>query len=182
MDCLTLVVCDACVLLRTLCGVRPLQTCSCTACGHLSEFIILLFCLTCIVSLVFLLKPEFEQSTTSERVFLLVTFGLTVIFSLFVLVKVFHRWRDASSQQTLVANERRAPRQAPGATLTSRAMSMLSGRQAGAGAATDASGVYTAAPGGPTSQHTTASGTDSDAEDGGRLPTSFAVTVIANMY
>lgn len=158
----------------------PSQTCSCAACGHLSEFIILVFCLVCIISLVFLLKPEFEQSTTSERVFLLVTFGLTVIFSLFVLVKVFHRWRDASSRQTLVANERLSPRP-ESRTLTARAMRMLSGAANGSSNASDPGGAYSAAPGGPTGQQRGGSGTDSDTDNGGRLPTSFAVTVIANM-
>lgn len=126
------------------------QTCSCTACGHLSEFCVLLFCLVCILSLLFLLQPELKQSSTSERVFLLGMFGLTAVFSLFVLFKVFRRWRNASSATMLIANER-----LPNAT----------------GSTTDYVGGRM--------PHGQRGGADSNDE---RLPTAFAVTVIANMY
>lgn len=126
------------------------HTCSCTACGHLSEFCVLLFCLVCILSLLFLLQPELKQSSTSERVFLLGMFGLTAVFSLFVLFKVFRRWRNASSATMLIANER-----LPNAT----------------GSTTDYVGGRM--------PHGQRGGADSNDE---RLPTAFAVTVIANMY
>lgn len=79
------------------------HTCSGAACGHMSELVVLLVCLTCILSLVFLLQPEFEKASDTERVFLIAMFVVTVGFSLVVVRKVYQRWRRASSQRTLVA-------------------------------------------------------------------------------
>ena len=65
--------------------------------------------MACMVSLAFLLKPQLAKATAMDRLFLGVTYALTLLFSGIVLVKVFRRWIAAASARTLVANERLPP-------------------------------------------------------------------------
>ena len=169
-----------------------LQTCTCAACGHLTEFFLLLFSLASIVSLAFLLKGEFDDATTMDRVFLMVTYILTLVFAVIVLVKVFNRWRDASSELTLVANERRLPLPAQPEPV---AVENSNGNEHAASDAVEVSitgvGTSTSVEVGTSASASTPvrrGATHSQRQRGSNrsedqpLSTSMAVAVIANMY
>mmetsp|Transcript_12525 Transcript_12525/g.43828 ORF Transcript_12525/g.43828 Transcript_12525/m.43828 type:complete len:231 (-) Transcript_12525:184-876(-) len=79
------------------------HTCSFAACSQLSEACVLLFCLVCIVSMMFIL-PWDASEPAGEQTVVIVLFAGTTIFSLFVLRKVFQRWQAASSRATLVSD------------------------------------------------------------------------------
>lgn len=78
------------------------HSCSCTACGHMAEGCILLFCLICMSGMMLLIKPELETVSTAELVLVGVLFVVTLIMSGFTLVKVFQRWRNAASARVIV--------------------------------------------------------------------------------
>ena len=65
--------------------------------------IILLFCLGCMVFMMFILAPTLGKTELSEKTLLIVLFVVTVVLSCLALRKVYQRWRFSSSQQVIEA-------------------------------------------------------------------------------
>ena len=79
------------------------HVCTCTSCGHITEGIILLFCLGCMIFMMCILAPTLGRTELSEKTLLIVLFIVTVVLSCLALRKVYQRWRFSSSQQVIEA-------------------------------------------------------------------------------
>ena len=90
--------CEVChvpysVVLRRKVVCDAAHICTCKSCSHIAEAFILVFCLACLIVMMFVLFPSFETSDNTEKTLLIVLFSVTVIMSFFALRKVYQRWR-----------------------------------------------------------------------------------------
>ena len=100
------VVCAVDVVVGMACAVSPQMDAAlidCTLASLASPGIILLFCLGCMVFMMFILAPTLGKTELSEKSLLIVLFVVTVVLSCLALRKVYQRWRFSSSQQVIEA-------------------------------------------------------------------------------
>ena len=86
---------------------------NCTSMGHVSEGIILLFCLGCMVVMVQMMEPKMEGDLpTTDKGLIVLLFGLTIVMAALALKKVFTRWVASASETVIVerGDHRRRPR------------------------------------------------------------------------
>ena len=76
---------------------------NCTSLGHVSEGIILLFCLGCMVVMVQMMEPKMEGDLpTTDKGLIVLLFGLTIVMAALALKKVFARWVASASETVIV--------------------------------------------------------------------------------
>lgn len=70
----------------------------------MTEGIILLVCLICLIFMLDVLGPTLAKSSESEKIMLIVLGGITFFMSILALRKVFQRWYEASSDIVIAPN------------------------------------------------------------------------------
>lgn len=78
------------------------HACSCSACGHCTEGIILVVSLVCMLAVIALVGPSMASASDTERAVLIVLLAATVCMSILALVKVYRRWHRAASVSVIV--------------------------------------------------------------------------------